>query len=659
MSVKLSQIAKQLGLSNKELRDKIKELNLAVSEKEAVVRDKVATEIVQAIKYSSPELKEKVEQLKEKKVIELPPIISVRNFSETLGLPVTQVIGALMKNGILATINEEIDYESAAITASDLGFEAMQKEEKFDTVLDVSELLKEEDETKLISRPPVVTILGHVDHGKTKILDYIRKTNVIETESGGITQKIGAYQATVKIKKDDKEETRRVTFLDTPGHEAFSAMRAHGVNLTDIAVLVVAADDGVKPQTIEAADHAKLGRVPIIVAINKIDKSEADIERVKRQLADINLLPEEWGGKTIMIPVSAKSGEGINTLLETIALVADVENLRANPNRTAVGVVIESHLDPKEGSVASVLVQTGTLNIGDIIVVGDIYGKVRSMKDHTGKKLKEALPATPVRITGFSAVPGFGDIVREVETEKEARDLMHRLQRLKGVKRLIHHSALGLGEIAEEIKRGELKELNIILKADSQGSLEAIKNSLTELSTAEVAVNIIHAGVGEITESDITMARTSNALVLGFKVKLSMTAKKIIDQYKVKVSLYEIIYQLIGDVKDALSGLLTPEIVEIELGRLKVLAVFKRGKGTKIIGGKVAEGKIEKGATAKVVRDKQLVGTGKITTLQKDKHAVTEVASGFECGLGIDIEPEIVEGDVVQVVKMEERIRRL
>ena len=578
----------------------------------------------------------------DKKPVELSAVLSVREFAEALKLPVTQIIGALVKNGVMANINESIDFETMAIIADELGFEAKLKTQ--------NEKVKTNNIKKknLQTRPPVVTVMGHVDHGKTKLLDAIRSTDVVATESGGITQHIGAYQITIKT-KENKERT--ITFLDTPGHEAFSAMRAHGANITDVVILVVAANDGVKPQTIEAASHAKEAGVPVVVAINKIDLPDSDIERTKRQLADIDLLPEEWGGTTPMVQVSAKQNQNIDGLLEMVLLVADLKELKADSTMPAGGVVIESHMQAGQGPLATVLVQEGTLKLNDPIIIGQTYGKVRIMENYLGKKIREAGPSTPVRIAGLQDLPNFGNRFQVVENEKQARELTST--------KTIVRKVLSIGELSKDIKEGKIKELKIVLKADVAGSLEAIKTSLANISTEEVKINIIHEGVGDINESDVNMALASAALVIGFRVKAGADVMNLAKRENIKISLYDIIYQLLDDLTAALSGLLEPEIIETEIGRLEVLAIFKVSKNEQIVGGKVTTGKIADKCEVKIVREKETIGEGKITHLQQNKKDMPEVLEGFEAGLKVETQTKIKIGDVLECYKKQEIVRKL
>lgn len=589
-------------------------------------------------------------------IIEVPPILTVREFAESLKIPVTEAIAKLVQNGVMATINESIDFETMAIIADELGFELKEKIEIEEHRVEKKEVTQK----NLQPRPPVVTVMGHVDHGKTLLLDAIRHTDVVATESGGITQHIGAYQVRVRpvlLKANqsrpysveasrNKQKERVITFLDTPGHEAFSAMRAHGANITDVVVLVVAANDGVKPQTIEAINHAKTASVPIVVAINKIDLPDADLEKAKRQLADQGLLSEEWGGQTPIVEVSAKTGKNVEELLEMILLVADLKELKADSLLPASGVVIESHMQAGRGPIATVLIQEGTLKKGEPFVVGQTYGKARILESYLGKNISEAGPSTPVRISGIQDLPNFGDRFLVVENEKVAKELT----KIKTIKRKV----LSISEISPD-----LKELKIVLKADVTGSLEAIKSALKNISTSEVKIKVIHEGVGGISESDVNMAIASKALVIGFRVKADTEVMNLARRENIKISLYDIIYQLLDDLTAALSGLLEPEIVETEVGRLQILAVFRTTKNEKIVGGKVTSGKIMNGAEVRIVRDKETIGIGKIINLQQNKKDINEVTENFEAGLRIATPTKILIGDFLECYKKEERMRKL
>lgn len=573
-----------------------------------------------------------------KKQVVVPATIVVRDFANLLGVPVGKVMAELLKSGIMATLNNSIDFDTAAIVADELGLEAQPE-------VEVREAARDEavETTERLPRPPVVTVMGHVDHGKTKLLDAIRSTNIVASESGGITQHIGAYQAKVK--------DRLVTFLDTPGHEAFAALRAHGASITDLVILVVAATEGVRPQTIEALSHARAANVPILVALNKVDLPEANLDRTKKELADHGLIPEEWGGKTIMVPVSAKTGENLEQLLDMVLLVADLAELKARLAGPAVGVVIESHLQAGLGPLATVLIQEGCLEVGKALTVGSSYGKIRVMHDWRGRRLKEALPGMPVQIAGLRDVPHFGDRFRVVADEKTARALVQ-------TKSAVRH-VLTLSSLSASIKEGTTKELPIVLKADVQGSLEAIKQALEGLSTEEVAVKLISAGIGAVSDSDIQLAATAQALVLAFRVPVLPSAKKLAEQFRLSISSYDIIYQLIDEVTAALSGLLAPEIVEVEIGRMSVLKVFRAHGSETILGGRVAGGAIERNAFARLMRDGGPLGEGKIRTLQREKESVTSVAKGFECGVGLEGAFQVAPGDTLVAFRTEERVRKL
>ncbi len=621
---------RQRKLSKKEAKAELKHIasGLSQQKEQAAIKDK---------------------QSAAKPSVEVSSVLTVREFATALGLPVTDVIGSLVKNGVMATINESIDFDTMSIIGDELGFEVKLKVESSN----VKAVEKNTTNKKnLVARAPVVTVMGHVDHGKTKLLDAIRQTDVVSTESGGITQHIGAYQIKIKNQKSKiKNEERAITFLDTPGHEAFSAMRAHGANITDVVVLVVAANDGVKPQTIEAANHAKAANVPIVIAINKVDLPDADIDKTKRQLADIGLSPEEWGGKTPIVEVSAKTGQNIDGLLEMILLVADLAELKADPNLPASGVVIESHMQAGLGPLATVLVQEGTLKLGDPVVIGRTYGKIRIMENYLSKKISIAGPSTPVRIAGLQDLPNFGDRFEVVADEKNAREMT----KAKTIKRKV----LSITELSSDIKEGKIKELNIVLKADVNGSLKAITTSLKNISTEEVKINIIHEGVGDVSESDINMALASNALVIGFRVKVDIDVMNLARRENIKISIYDIIYQLIDDLAAALSGLLEPEIIETEIGRLEVLAVFKVHRDEKIIGGKVTTGQIENKTEVKITRDKDTIGEGRVENLQQNKNDVHEVLEGFECGLKVITETKILVGDILECYKKEVRARKI
>lgn len=589
--------------------------------------------------------------LSEDRVVEIPAVISVKEFAEKTGIGAAKVIGELMKNGILANINQMIDYDTAQIIAEDLNVKIKKKvqEASAEDVFkgDLEALLREDDPSDLSERPPIIVVMGHVDHGKTSVLDYIRKENVVGGESGGITQHIGAYQV--------EQNGKKITFLDTPGHEAFTAMRARGAKVTDIAILVVAADEGVKPQTIEAIQHAQEAGVPIIVAVNKIDKQGADPDRVKGELGEYDLIPEEWGGSTIMVPVSAKTGQGMDHLLDMILLVADMENLKGNPNRSAVGTVIEANLDKSLGPIATVIVNSGTLHLMDSIVVGSTYGRVKVMKDHTGKNLKKAGPSTPVLIAGLAKPPQSGDIFQVVADEKAARMQSQNVQTLQEAERLARR---GVGEIISQIGSGQLKQLKLVLKADTKGSLEAIKQSLAEIKNEDVGVKVILSGVGNVTESDVMMAAAAGGVVMGFHTGLGKNVKEIAERENVEVLQYTIIYKLLDDIKKILNGLLEPEIVEVVLGQALVKQIFMTKKKEMIVGCKVISGKILK-EKVRVFRNEELVGEGRIDSLKKGDSTIHEVPEGQECGILYSGFMPLLEDDILEAYRNEKRIRTL
>ncbi len=589
---------------------------------------------------TQPEIKE----IPARQKAAVPPVLTVKEFADILKLPVTKIIATLMKNGVIATINESIDAETAMIVGDELGFDIEEQ------APEIKETITEAvDKGKRIPRPPVVTIMGHVDHGKTTLLDNIRRANVVATESGGITQHIGAYQVSI-IPKDSKKE-RLITFLDTPGHEAFSAMRAHGASITDIVVLVVAADDGVKPQTIEAINHARAAGVPIIVAINKIDLPGANPERVKQELTEQDLVSEEWGGKTIMVSISAKSGKGLQDLLEMILLVADMRNLTTNPDKTASGVVVESHMQPGAGPRATILINDGTLRQGDAIVIGNTYGKIRFMEDFRGRRIKEATAAKPVSIAGLQEVLNFGEPVVVVESEKIAREMTQ-------VKSAVRHvMPVSINEVSSDEEKTQVqKSLKIIIKTDVQGSLEAIHSSIERLISSNCKIDIINEGVGDINESDVNLAATTQALVIGFRVSISPQVGNFATREHVKISLYDIIYQLLDDLYALLSETVVPEKIVVELGKLKILQIFRTTKSDQIIGGMVTKGKIISRCQARVIRDKENIGEVKITSLHVGTEEVTLVEADNECGLGVEGEIKVQEKDVLEAYEVEERL---
>ena len=577
--------------------------------------------------------------------IELPETVTIKELADKMKIPAAQIIKKLFLEGKMLNVNSDITYDEAEEIA--LEYDILCEHE---VVVDViEEMLKEEEENEedLQPRPPVVCVMGHVDHGKTSILDAIRKTSVTSGEAGGITQHIGAYVVEVSGQK--------ITFLDTPGHEAFTAMRLRGAQSTDIAILVVAADDGVMPQTIEAINHAKAAEIDIIVAINKIDKPSANIDRVKQELTEYGLIAEDWGGTTIMVPVSAHTGEGLQDLLDMILLDAEVKELKANPNRKGRGLILEAQLDKGRGPVATVLVQKGTLNVGDNVTVGTAFGKIRAMIDDKGRRVKKAGPSTPVEILGLNEVPQAGEVFIATDTEKEARTMAETFIATKREKMLADtKSKLSLDGLFDQIQAGQIKDLNIIVKADVQGSVEAVKQSLAKLSNDEVAVKVIHGGVGAINESDVTLASASNAIIIGFNVRPDNQAKIVAEQEKVDLRLYRVIYNAIEDIEAAMKGMLEPTFEEKIIGHAEVRQTYKvSGVGT-IIGGYVQDGKIVRNCKVRLLRDNVVIHEGELASLKRFKDDVKEVNSGYECGMSFEKYNDIKEGDQIEAFVMEE-----
>ncbi len=594
-------------------------------------------------------LKNQVEKpvIKIEKAVINSEIIPLKVLSEKIGITATEITKRLFKEGIMKTINDSIDFDTAAFIAVDLGIELELKLDKTaEDVLSEGFEGAQDDASNLVRRPPVVTVMGHVDHGKTSLLDRIRKTNVTEGEAGGITQHIGAYTVVVGGKN--------ITFLDTPGHAAFTAMRARGAQATDIAVLVVAADDGIMPQTIEAINHAKAADVPIIVAINKIDKPEANIDRIKTQLTDHGLVPEEWGGDVLVCPISAKTGEGFDNLLENINLVAEIKDLKANPDRKAKGVVIEAKLDQSKGPIATILVQNGTLKVSDSIVVGTVTGKVRAMIDDKGRRVTSAGPSTPVSIMGLDDVANSGDILYAVEQEKLSKLVAEERKNREKENMLKASQKVTLDDVFGKIAEGAMKGLNIVVKADVQGSVEAVKQSLEKLSNAEVRVNVIHAAAGAINESDIMLAESSQAIIIGFNVRPDSNAKQVAERSGVDIKLYRVIYEAIEDVEKALKGMLAPKFKEIYLGKAEVREVFKISGVGQVAGCYVTEGKIQRNGKLRIYRDDIMITEGNVLQLKRFKDDVKEVSQGFECGMSIERFNDIKVGDFIECYQVEE-----
>ncbi len=597
-------------------------------------------------RFIKPVEKREDQQEEEKiKVITLPESLTIKDLADKMKIQPSVIVKKLFLQGKVVTVNQEINYEQAEEIAVE--FDILCEKE---VVVDViEELLKEEEEdtSKMIKRPPVICVMGHVDHGKTSLLDCIRKTHVIDREAGGITQHIGAYV----VKAGDQ----KITFLDTPGHEAFTAMRMRGANSTDIAILVVAADDGVMPQTVEAINHAKAAGIEIIVAVNKIDKPSANVDRVKQELSEYDLIPEDWGGSTVFVPVSAKTGEGIDNLLEMILLTADILELKANPKRKARGLVIEAQLDKGRGPVATVLVQKGTLKVGDYIAAGACHGKVRAMIDDKGKRVKEAGPSTPVEILGLNDVPGAGEIFVSPENDKEARNFAQTFISQNKVKLLDDtRNKMSLDDLFNQIKEGDLKELNLIIKADVQGSVEAVKESLVKLTNEEVVVKVIHGGVGAINESDVVLASASNAIIIGFNVRPDATAKNIAETEGVDIRLYNVIYKAIEDVEAAMKGMLDPVFEEKVLGHAEIRQIFKASGVGNIAGSYVLDGVFERGCMVRITHEGEQIFEGNLASLKRFKDDVKEVKAGFECGLVFEDFNDFAELDVVEAYKMVE-----
>ena len=576
--------------------------------------------------------------------IEIPESITVKDLAAEMKKTTAEVIKKLLGYGMMATINQEIDFDTAFLIAQEFGITATKKETvtEEDILFDESE----DKEEELQTRPPVIVVMGHVDHGKTSLLDAIRKTNVIEGEAGGITQAIGAYQ----VKVND----RLITFLDTPGHEAFTAMRARGAQITDIAILVVAANDGVMPQTIEAINHAKSAGIPIIVAINKIDLPDANPDKVKQELMAYELVPEEWGGDTIFVPISAKKNENIDQLLEMVLLEADVLELKANPHKQAKGVVIEARLDKSKGPVTTMLVQRGTLDVGDTIVVGSAIGRIRNMKDDKGKNVKQAGPSMPVEIMGLTEVPQAGDTFYEVKNEKMAKHLIERRKRQEREKAINQTTKITLDNLFSQMEQGNLKVLNLIVKADVQGSVEAVKQSLEKLQNEEVKVKVIHAATGAVNQSDVTLAKVSNAIIIAFNVRPDHTAKEMAEKDEIEIKQYSVIYQAIEDVEAAMKGMLAPKFEEELIGTAEVRQTFKISNVGTIAGAYVLTGKMERSAGVRIIRDNVVVHEGRLATLKRFKDDAKEVSKGFECGIQIENYNDIQEGDIIEAFIMKE-----
>ena len=590
-----------------------------------------------------------VAEPRDRSAVVLPPTITVKELSEVLAVNAADVIRELIKSGIFATINQLIDRDTASLVATELGFETAEAEAPVTTTEDESTeapapaaketLFVEDDAALLVPRAPIVTVMGHVDHGKTSLLDAIRSTAVAAGERGGITQHIGASE----IVRDDK----KVVFLDTPGHEAFTAMRARGAKVTDIAIIVVAADDGVMPQTLEAISHARAARVPIIIALNKIDKPDANLDRVKTELTEANVVIEEYGGDVPLVPVSAKTGQGLDDLFDMVLLVAELQELKANPKREAVGTIIEAELDKGRGPVATVVVQTGTLRIGNIVVVGKTYGKVKALENAAGKRILKAGPSSAALVLGLDDVPQAGDILRVVADEKIARSMVEQTRNVAAAQAGTSQKAT-LEDLFNQFQEGQSKELRIILKSDVSGSLGAITHALGQIISDEVRISVLHEGTGDITDNDILLASASNAIVVGFNTKLDPQARRTAEAEKVDVRLYDIIYKLTDDIEAALKGMLEPEIVEQVEGRAEVRQIFRVGKSTVIAGSVVTDGHIPRTAGVRVYRNGKLIATDKLDSLRRFRDDVRDVAQGYECGIGLAGFHDLAEGDIIE-----------
>ncbi|GAB6137610.1 translation initiation factor IF-2 [Halanaerobaculum tunisiense] len=646
MGVRIHELADELGLDSKELIAMLQDLGEEVDSHMNTI-DKDTAELVTEMIFGEEEEEEEAKETTEAdNLIEIEDTLTVKELAEELDIAPNSLMTELISSGIMATINQELDLETIEEIADEYGYQVKNVTSEEEDSDDVFGLISdiEDDPADLEVRSPVVTVMGHVDHGKTTLLDAIRESNVTASEAGGITQHIGAYQVTI--------DGDRITFLDTPGHEAFTQMRARGAQATDIAILVVSADDGIMPQTVEAINHAQTAEVPIIVAINKIDKPNAQPEQVKQELTQHGLVPEEWGGDTVCVPVSALKQENLDELLEMILLTSEMEELTANPNRKANGVIVEAELDRGRGPVATVLVKNGTLQVGDAIVAGLAHGRVRAMIDDHGNRVEEVGPATPVEVLGLSEVPSAGDLLEVLEDDQQVRKIAERRQDQKRVEDLKRKAAVSLDDLFDQIQKGEIKELNVVIKADVQGTVEAVKESLVQLSTNEVQVNTVHGGVGAISETDVMLASASRAIIIGFNVRPGSAARKIAEKEGVDIRTYQVIYEAISDVKDAMEGLLDPDYKEVVIGRAEVRDTIKV-PGVGIISGTyVTEGKINRNAKIRLLRDNQIIHDGTISSLKRFEDDVREVAEGYECGVGIEDYNDIKVGDVLEVYKL-------
>lgn len=654
--VRIYELAKDLGVSSKEIIDYLNELGMDITSHMSTVEDDIVDLLKDAFAVLEDTTIEEIEELEEepkvkspskkkkKRIVEIDEALTVESFAEKVNVSVTEVIAKLMDLGMMLTKNADLEFDVAAIIADEFGVKLKQKQVSVKgEEASIEDLFRVDDSIERLPRAPVVTIMGHVDHGKTTLLDRIRNAEVAKSEAGGITQHIGAYQVEINDKK--------ITFLDTPGHEAFTSMRARGAQVTDIAVLVVAANDGVMPQTIEAINHAKAAEVPIIIAINKMDVSGANPDHVKQQLAEQGLIPEDWGGDTICVPVSALRGEGIEDLLDMILLVSEMQELKAPVECKAVGTIIEAKLDRSRGPVATVLIQQGTLKVSDSVVAGGVYGRIRAMVNDRGQNIKEAGPSMPVEVLGLNDVPQAGDLFQVATDDKEAREIATK-RLAKEKEKMQKTTKVSLDDLFAQIKSAEIKELKLLIKADVQGSAEAVKQSLEKVSTSEVKVVAIHTGVGAINESDVMLASASNAIIIGFNVRPDPIAKKQAERESVDIRLYRVIYDAVDDIEKALKGMLDPKYKEEVIGHAEVREVFKVPKIGNVGGCYVTDGKIHRSAKARVLRDNIVIYEGDLGSLKRFKDDVREVAAGFECGIGFEKFNDIKEGDIIEAYQM-------
>jgi translation initiation factor IF-2 len=668
--IRVYKLADELEMESKEVIDILNNLGIEVSSHMSTVEDdtaKLVREMVEEEKRENNEENQEVSEEPEITEEELDEVeeeedetdyvgvnegITIRELADAMDISANNIIKEMMQLGIMTNVNYSLDEDEIEILKHELGLEVKltdEVEEEEDTELQLEEIVDRPED--LEPRPPIVTVMGHVDHGKTTLLDHIRRARVAEGEAGGITQHIGAYQA--------EYNNNKITFIDTPGHEAFSAMRARGAQLTDIVILVVAADDGIMPQTVEAINHAQAAGIPIIVAINKIDKNNAQPDRVKQELTEHGLVPEEWGGETICASISALKGENIDELLEMVNLVAELEELKANPNRVADGVIIESELDRGRGPIATVLVKNGTLKIGDYIIAGSITGRVRALLDEHGERVEKADPGTPVIVLGFNDVPSAGDYLRVMEDERKAKEVADKRQVKKKEERLQKDTKVSLEDLYRNIQEGEIKELNVIIKADVQGSIAALESSLMNIKSDEVSVNVIHTGVGSINETDVNLASASNAIIIGFNVRPGTNARKAAEKEKVEIKTYRVIYKVIEDIRDAMSGLLEPEYKEKVVGRVEVRDTFKVPDVGIIAGAYVKEGEVNRNDYVRLIRNGVVKHEGNISSLKRFEDDVREVKEGYECGIGIEDYNDVKVEDILEIYRYREIERSL